>query len=124
MDFDFEDLRVMTYFDLLEFIAAADKHGFNRRIDGKLFFSNMRKLGYEPTKMLFPVYVLTIHEHIDGEIVDPHYRIKIIGPEINEDGIMGAILDCEIDRYETLSKFVDMRTNFERWSDDMNKTIH
>ena len=108
INFSMRDLRVMTYFDLLEFVDAANKHGFNRSIDLKKFFDDIKELELEPTRMLFPVYVLMIHEHIDGELVDPHYRVKIIGPETNDDNIMGAILDCEIDRFESLRRFRDI----------------
>jgi len=108
INFSMNDLRVMTYFDLLEFVDAADKHGFNRSIDLKKFFEDIKELELEPTRMLFPVYVLMIHEHIDGEPVEPHYRIKIIGPETNDNNIMGAILDCEIDRFESLRRFIDI----------------
>jgi hypothetical protein len=52
-----------------------------------------------------------LHEHANGESVEPHIRIKIIGP-FNEEGlIIEAVLDCPLESFNKLNVYdIENRT--------------
>ena len=79
--------------------------------DIKKFIAAVKKFGYEPDSVIFPVLPLMLHEHANGESVEPHIRIKIIGP-FNEEGlIIEAVLDCPLESFNKLNVYdIENRT--------------
>lgn len=107
----FDQARIMSYKELVSANELAIEKNFNRSLNIKKFIAAVKKFGYNPDSVIFPVLPLMLHEHANGESVEPHIRIKIIGP-FNEEGlIIEAVLDCPLESFNKLSVYdIENRT--------------
>jgi len=102
----YSDPRVMTYKDIIEANKQAIKLDYNRTLNADNFFDTVEEFGYDPKTTLYPALPMTIHEHAHGKKVDPHVRVKIVGPLCpNDTLVVEAILDCPMDIYQKLSVY-------------------
>jgi len=102
----YSDPRVMTYDDLVKANAEAIKLDYNRTLILENFFKTVKEFGYDPKTTLYPALPLTIHEHAQGKKVDPHVRLKIVGPLCpNDTLVVEAMLDCPMHIYQKLSVY-------------------
>lgn len=99
----YKDPRVMKYSDLTKANEHATKNDYNRALNIDKFFMTIKRFGYEPEELLYPVLPLCVHEHAQGNKVDPHMRVKIVGPFDEETGlVVQGILDCCFDIFTKL----------------------
>lgn len=102
----YKEPRVMLYEDLVKAINHAEKHDYNRNINLESFRETIESFGYDPERLNYPVLPLIIHEHAQGKKVDPHIRIKVVGPLNESDSlVVEAILDCSFEVFNKLPIF-------------------
>tara|TARA_R110000751_G_scaffold307217_1_gene427766 strand:- start:89 stop:430 length:342 start_codon:yes stop_codon:yes gene_type:complete len=99
------EIKIMNATQLEEANSEAIANNYNRTLNLGKFYESVRKFGYDPRDVLYPVFPLIMHEHAEGKFTDPHMRIEVIGP-YNESGmVMKAVLDCPLGVYQKLSVY-------------------
>lgn len=102
----YQQPRVMNYYDLKEANDYAIENNFNRSINLDKFTNTVTKFGYNYKDLSYPVMPLVIHEHAQGKKVEPHVRVKIVGPFDDDTGlVVQAILDCSFSVFNRIPVF-------------------
>ena len=102
----YSDPRVMSYDDLVAANEVAIEKKYNRTINIDHFLETVQNFGYDPRRLKYPVLPLILHEHAQGKKVDPHIRLKIIGPLSEDDAlVVEATLDCTFEVFKKLPIF-------------------
>ena len=102
----YSDPRVMLYDDLVAAVEYAEANDYNRNINLETFEETVESFGYDPKTVNYPVLPLIVHEHAQGKKVDPHVRVKVVGPLCpNDTLVVEAILDCSFEIFKKLPIF-------------------
>jgi len=106
VDTFYSDPRVMLYEDLVAAVEHAEANDYNRNINLETFEETVESFGYDPKNVNYPVLPLVVHEHAQGKKVDPHVRVKVVGPLCpNDTLVVEAILDCSFEIFKKLPIF-------------------
>ena len=87
--------KILTKDTFIEAAIEGEKMGFDRTLSA---------LGLDdklPDDKVFPIIEVMFHEHIAGEPVEPHYRVKIVLPDSDM-----VLMDMTMKTYHALPEVV------------------
>lgn len=94
--------KSLTWKDLRELIKLSTKRKYNRVLNIDFLFTNIKENYNELNDdTVFIASPLMVHEHKEGKKCEPHMRISVWVPGLNQ-----IVLDCDMDlwrSYETLA---------------------
>lgn len=99
------EIKIMNAAQLEEANSEAIANNYNRTLNLGKFYESVRKFGYDPRDVKYPVFPVLLHERAEGKITEPHMRVEVIGPYDETGMVMKAILDCPMEVYKKLSVY-------------------
>lgn len=94
--------RYFTKDALIEAAKAGNERGYNRQLDPKALQEGVKFTDF------LPVTFDMLHEHINGEKVEPHMRVMVmVDADVEADTDETVVLDISMERYNDLPTFYD-----------------
>jgi hypothetical protein len=97
---DFEQAyKFLPYPLLLKAIKISQQRNYNRQVTDE-FIANVLLKSDADQDFCYPIITSYVHEHAQGEPVDPHMRCEILGPRGDEENPWTRIcLDVDMDLF-------------------------
>lgn len=95
--------RKIKYFtkpELMQAVKAGNKRGYNRQLDYDRVVSEVPGQRDDGTQWKFPIVFSMLHEHINGEEVEPHMRVMVALDENND----RVLFDISMERFNNLTE--------------------